>query len=238
MSRDPSELQLSYVARDRSRPLGLVQPRQGSALGGCCRPGRPCCLPEESVEAFNSNAHAPEAHANWLALFGGAQDLPSQIHPDWKHFSVVLTRICSWNACRCTSSLTHLCTPNLSKHHARTTKSTQSAGRSSYIPGSILCVRDSFHCTKHVCELERKQRWVDYHMSGTSCDCDDGYLNAGCCAGDFGAIAVVPGSAGMCGEELFHASTRSALATLTPLRGCTAVPVCAGRSFSTTYWRF
>ena len=153
-------------------------------------------------ETLTRNAHAPKEHANWLALFGGAQDLPSQIHPDWKHFAVVLTPTCSWKACRCTISLTHLSTPNMSKHH-----STQSAGRCSqtplptYLDPLFVCV--THLCTKHVCELERKQRWVDYRLSGTSCD-DDDHLNTGYCTGDFGAIAEVAGSTAMDGEKLFY----------------------------------
>ena len=108
--------------------------------------------------------------------------------------------------------------------------------------GSVVCVRDPSLCTEQVCELERNQRWVDYRLSGNSCD-DGDHPNTGYCTGDFGAIAEVAGSTAMDGEKLFYnvgvnangvGLTTDCTGDSDVTAGCLAVPVCAVKRFSTT----
>ena len=61
-----------FYNRGTEAGLSALQPRRGSELGGASRPSRPCCLPEESVEALATrSADEPNELENRLGHSGG-----------------------------------------------------------------------------------------------------------------------------------------------------------------------
>ena len=217
MSRDSSELHLSLGAlssRERGRPFGLATAAGLSA--GRLLPSQPPLLLARgecrSVRQKSSRAQRARklARAFWwgarsgLASPPGLEALRSGVDTD-----LFLERVPKNRQPDPFVNTKPVETPRTDNETYTECRPVQPDSSSDKL-GSVVCVRDPSLCTKHVCELERKQRWVDHRMSGTSCDsrmwnpCDDDHLNTGHCTGDSGAIAEVASSTAMDDEELFY----------------------------------
>ena len=170
MSRDSSELQLSLGAlssRDRGRPFGLATAAGLSA--GRVLLSQPHLLlargERRSVRQKRSRAQRARKLArafSWGARSAlvnppGLEALRSGADTD-----MFLERVPLYeqpdDPFVCTEPVQTPRTDNDIYTECRPVQ----RDSSSYILGSVVCVRDPSLCTKHICELERKQGWVDY----------------------------------------------------------------------------